>query len=682
MKEIKNLFFLFFLVNSMFSQEKSKQNKKMQLADKLFNSYAFVDSRDIYLSLIKKDSLNTDLLKKIGDSYYLNSDYDNSSYWYRKLFNVETNLLEDEYIFKFGMSLKATLSINEYNKELKNLESYFSEVKEGEALITKSKFRSILSTNESSYQVYKTSFNSEYSEIPSFYYNNKLYFSSNKEISGSKNVHKWNNKPFYDIYTSNLSSDLEFLNIGRPINTTFHESSPFISKDGLTIYFSRNNFSKKEFKKNKGKENKLKIYKATRLDIDAPWENIKELPFNSDSYNCSTPALNESETKLYFSTDMPGTMGMSDIFYVSIKRDSIYSKPRSVGKHINTSKRESFPFIKNEKLYFSSDGHYGFGGLDIFTINMNKTKGKRSEVINLGRPINSSKDDFSFFYKSNDDNGFFCSNRKGGLGDDDIYKFKEKNKVVTSCNQYLEGIIKSKKTGYPLINVKVFLMNRNGSIKNLTYTDSNGFYSFNIDCKYKYYVVAKKLLYCSASAIFSTNDEYEFVNNINLNLDRIIPKEEELTLLKKDTLNVQKDSVPITDEKVIKLKAKDVIVGVDLAKLLDLEKIHFEYDKADIRKEDEKQLLKVVQLLNKFSELKIEIRSHTDIRGGSVYNVILSDKRAQSTRNYLISKGIPSSRIKAKGYGDFFLINKCNGEVDCLDEEHLENRRSEFIVIK
>jgi outer membrane protein OmpA-like peptidoglycan-associated protein len=342
---------------------------------------------------------------------------------------------------------------------------------------------------------------------------------------------------------------------------------------------------------------------------------------------------------------MPGTFGQSDLFKVSINDDGTFGKPENLGAAINTEGRETFPFIsEDDELYFASDGRPGLGGLDIFVSKINDASGF-GKVENVGEPINTKQDDFAFII-SKDRNGFFSSNRENGDGFDDIYRFTETKKII--CKQVIRGTIYDLVTGETLAGSKVILLDEQfNTLEELT-SDSKGNYGFtNLSCSKKYYIKVSKPDY----------ETQEYPINIGDSSGE--------TVL---TVKLQKRIKPIT-------------VGTDLAKTLEIPIIYFDLDKAAIKKESAFELQKIVEILEQYPNLKLEIRSHTDSRQTVKYNQVLSDKRAKSTMNWLVGKGVNPNRLKSKGYGESQLVNQCSDNVKCSEEEHQLNRRSEFIII-
>ena len=407
------------------------------------------------------------------------------------------------------------------------------------------------------------------------------------------------------------------------------------------MYFTQNNSKEGKRVKNESDKTLLKIFKAT---FDGKkWRNAIALPFNSDDYSCAHPTLSVDEKYLYFSSDMPGTVGASDIFRVEIFENETYGKPENLGSKINTEGRETFPFISQDDiLYFATDGRPGLGGLDIYRSNLNAT-GEVITVENLGPEINSNFDDFAFFINAENSRGYFSSNRSKGLGLDDIYKFTK----VKKCEMIYKGQITESQNLQPLESVSVSMLNDQGVLIAQEFTDSNGNFSFKIECDESYFLSLKKDFYHSSELLWNALEKTD------------LPKS-------------------ITMETVI----KPIKVGDNLAKILSIENIYFDLDKYDIRADAAYELSKILLILKQESTMKISIRSHTDSRASSEYNHELSSNRANATMMWLIKNGIDAARLTATGYGETQLVNNCSDGVECTDEEHQQNRRSDFIVLQ
>jgi outer membrane protein OmpA-like peptidoglycan-associated protein len=478
---------------------------------------------------------------------------------------------------------------------------------------------------------------------PAFYGDKVVFASSSAKTEGDK-IHNWTGLPYLDLFEAEVDEDWR-LSHPKPlegdINTPYHESNAVFTNDGKTVYFTRNNYFKGRKRKNRQKLVSLKIYQATKMD-DGSWKNITELPFNSDSHSVAHPALSPDEKRLYFSSDMEGTHGESDIWYVDIVGDGSFGTPVNLGPKINTETREGFPFIgKNNNLYFSSDGHLGLGGLDIFVVSL-EPDGEFEEVTNLKQPINSNKDDFGFILNEEKKIGYLASNRDGDAGSssDDIYR------VWESCGiTIIQGAISDSKTGKPLDGATVSLMNKNNNKVAETTTDSSGNYIFKgvVDC----------------SKAYTVHAEYK-----------------DYTPNQKSTVTPRGSH---TEQMDIELTPPECPID-DLGCRLTLQPIYFDYGKSRIRPDAEVELAKILQAMKQYPELSIHIESHTDSRSSSRFNLNLSERRAQATLEWLVKQGINRGRLSAKGYGETQLLNNCSNGVRCSEEEHQLNRRSMFII--
>jgi outer membrane protein OmpA-like peptidoglycan-associated protein len=622
----------------------------------MFEGYAFIDAQKIYLEVARSGYESENLFKKLGDSYYFNNDQEKALEWYQKLYDLNQNLSK-EYLFRYAQSLKGVKRYKESDKIM--LE--FDALNETDSRVSKLKkernYLELIDMQSGRFEMEKAFINSDYSEFSPSFYGKKLVFASNRPISSSvKRIHEWNNQPYLNLYSLDLSDSLDIesdpIVFSEELNSKFHESSAVFTKDGKTVYFTRNNFSGNKLNRGDDGVSYLKLFKS-KLNQENTWTKPEELSFNSDNYSVAHPALSKDNKTLYFSSDMEGTTGMSDIFRVKILEDNTYSSPENLGNLINTEGRESFPFVSDDGLlYFASDGHLGLGGLDVFVAAI-RDKGELGEVFNLGRPINSNKDDFSFIINSKLRKGFFASNRGEGDSSDNIYKINQLEKLMTACSQQLNGNIFTTNGEDALSDAKVELFDENLKLLNSTTTDSEGFYQFEVDCDTRYVVRVSKDGFGTLEELVRTNSDFGTENALDFSVDR----GDELGVTKADK-------------------------GDDLSDLLQLDPIYFDIDKFQIRTDAEVELQKIIAVMKSYPEMRIDVRSHTDSRAGDSYNKILSDKRATATKDYIIEKsGISSKRILGRGYGETQLVNSCSNGINCSEAEHALNRRSEFIIL-
>ncbi len=634
------------------------QDKRLEKADESFNRFAFVDARKIYLKVAESGYESLDLFKKLADSYYFNAQLEEAVPWYEKLTNNYADEIDPEYLFRYSQSLKSVERYDEADKVMEKFNTITGNDQRAEYFMNTRDYLKFIEMQSGKFRLLKLSVNSKYSDYaPSFNNQGQLIFASSRGGSGmSKTVHEWNEMPFLDLFASNMIAANGILQTPKKlkgkINTKFHESSTSFSKDGQTVYFTRNNYTKRKLGSNAAGTILLKIYRA--ILEDEKWTNIEELPFNSDEYSVAHPSLSVDGKKLYFASDMPDSRGLSDLYVVDVNEDGTFGEPQNLGDKINTEGRETFPYVSDSgRLYFASDGHIGLGGLDVF-VAVPEEFGVFSIPYNVGKPVNSDEDDFTFVLNESTRIGYFASNRAGGKGNDDIYSFKQTEELITECNQYVTGVITDATSKEKLEEAEVILMDDLNKELQRTVTDKTGRYKFDLECDTPYVIRATKPAYSPTEAILNTNNVLELEHDLALQITHG---------------GVDGD--------------KKYRRGNDLALILDLEPIYFDLNKSIIRSDAEVELQKIIQALKEYDELKIDVRSHTDSRADDNYNMYLSEKRAKSTIKYIIEKGgIDPSRVIGKGYGETALVNKCENGVICSDEEHQLNRRSEFIVIE
>lgn len=650
MRKIYNIYLVLFLSAFAF-QTVYSQEKELKKANELYDNLAYVEAIKVYEKIAKDGFENQELLERLGNSYYFNAEYNKALPWYEKLFNNKDYTVAPEYYYRYAQSLK---SDEQYEKADAVMDKFstLTKLNDNRALIFEENkdYQSIIEKNSGRLDLVPVAVNTEFSEYgTAFYGDNQVVFTANNSPKTFKKTSHWTGDSFYNLYVSHRDS-MSLTNkqvFSSVLNSKFNESTATFTKDGNTVYFTRNNYLNKKV----GMDDDtilLKIYKSTKK-TDGTWGEVVELPFNSDFYNVAHPALSPDEKYLYFSSDMSGSLGSTDIYRVKIL-DNGYGEPENLGSEINTDGRESFPFVsKNNVLYYSSEGLPGLGGLDIFAAQI-LDKGNFSKPINIGRPGNSPDDDFCFVIDSDSKIGFLSSNRAGGKGKDDIYSFYENIPLRFSCAKLLSGVVKNAQTMELLPESRVTLIGREmNAVSNQT-TGVDAKFAFNdmVDCYESYYYLrGEKEGFETAEVKVTTEGEEDVYYEILLT-----PK-----------------SIPIKE-------------GDDLAKTFNIKEIYFDFDKSNIRPDAAVELAKVVDVMKEYPNMILEVRSHTDSRGSDSYNESLSNRRAKSTVKWIIEHGINSSRISGKGYGETQLTNKCSNGVPCSKEAHQANRRSEFIIIK
>ena len=638
------------------------QTKETKKADRFFENLSFVKASEEYKKLAEENPTEH-VLKRLGDSYYNNVYMQKASEAYKKLFNKYTPK-DAEYMFKYAQTLRAIGNFNASDEWMKKFHEAAKNDSRGINFTENEAKLDELKNGDPNFSIENLwSINTANSDFGVTEYGNTILFSSPRERSRFiKRSHTRNNKNFLDIFKvikENISTKKEDKSDVRPmfsdeINSKFHESSVTFSPDRKTLYFTRNNYIQGKYRVDNEGYNNLKIFKATW--IKEKWDNVQELPFCSDEYSVGHPTVNKDGTKLYFASDMPGGVGKTDIYVVNINSDGSFGTPQNLGTKVNTEGREMFPFISDdETLYFSSDGHFGIGALDVFSTSFKK--GVYTEPQNLKAPINSKLDDFAFSLNPETKIGYVSSNREGGVGDDDIYRIVDiriPKPPKPACLQTVNGIVRDSKFKLPLPGARLILKDNFGTILKDTVVGELGKFNFKLPCNKKYIVSASKEYYKPDQDSFNTSETATVTLDLDFNLNIV----DDFTYNEREELVIKIDP------------------------------IYFDYNKSNIRPDAALELDKIVRAMKKFPKLIIRASSHTDARGRDSYNEALSDRRAKSTVEYIVSKGINPNRIVAKGYGETRLTNNCvdnnnhTNRVKCSEEEHQANRRTEFVIVK
>lgn len=622
MKNFNYLILLLIIGNSFIVSAQSGKQKK---ADKLYNDLAYFEAVEAYKELVDRD-YNTHYNKqKLGDSYFKLRSPENAVRYYSDVVNQEG--ISPEYYYRFAQALRGVKRYDESKEWLKKYRDSKGSSKEIEGLLN-GDISQLEIADE--YTLQPVHFNSGFSDFGAYEREGKIYFVSarNEGMSRKNKTYSWNGEPFLDVYQ--LDNNV-VTPVTGDVNTILHDGPLSITKDGKYMYFNRNNYlNNRKGKRDKNQTNHLKIYRAT--NVNGEWKNVVELPFNDNTYSVGHPALSADGKTLYFASDMPGGLGGTDLYKVEIIGENGYGTPVNLGEKINTTADESFPFITESNVfYFSSNGHLGLGLMDIFKADLNKTN---FTIENLGAPVNSNLDDFSYFQKGENKTGYFASNREGSA--DNIFGFQLLNPLV------LKGQVTDRINNRPVRNATIRLFDANNVQIAFLETDDEGNYKTNISRNKEYPVEAKHIEYVEETGkinSFNMDDKEELVYDMQLS--------------------------PVEDV--------EYLAEIDI--------IYFDFDKWKIRPDAAKELNKLVDLMqNKYPELVIEISSHTDTRGTDNYNESLAERRAKSTFDYLVSQGIDSSRIQRyQGYG------KKEPAVDCKrcnESQHQLNRRSVFSVVK
>lgn len=640
---MRYIFTRLILVLSLGVNTLEAQNYKIKQAQLQYDNLSYSKAIANYERLALDGYSSAELFEHLGHSYYFLAEYSSAKRWYDSLFVLTLDVSSNTY-HKYVNTLKASGCYELSDQWMDRMAAKYP--KDNRVLLYKSDklYLKTIASSVGVAQVKNAKINSKYRDfLPSFLSDSVIVFSSSRATNRSiSQKHGWTDESHTNLYASAIVSDstmgsVKSLNAG--INKHYNESSAVFTKDGKTMYFTRNNQLRSRAKTDTLNAVLLKIYKATYNG--KRWGNVKELPFNSDDFNCAHPALSPDEQYLYFSSDMPGTYGKSDLFRVAILEDDTYGTPENLGLKINTEGRDTFPFITDDSvLIFASDARPGLGGLDLYYVHLNSVS---MQVKTFSSPINSSYDDFGLVYRAIISKGFLSSNRPDDdLGGDNIYRFGSLEiPGIFSVDLNIIDLEKS----LP-VDTELFLLDSNKQIIEKFKTENGRLVLPDLDKEKSYYVSVDAQGYDPQVSMISYNKLPDLKFEVGL------------------------------------VKKMEVSVGVDLAKLLDLKIIYFDFDKHFIRKDAALELENIFEIMQQYPLLKVAIRSHTDSRASKKYNMELSEKRAISTRKWLIDRGISSERLTAQGYGESNLENGCGDGVPCTEAQHQENRKSEFIIIE
>ena len=603
------------------------QNKDTEKADKLYNRFEYVDAAQEYMRLVEKGKADNYVYLQLADTYYNMFNTADAAKWYAKATEQKQDA---EIYYRYGQMLKANGKYEESNKQMKKFAEMVPSDQRAMAFNENPNYIPRLLDKTKLYDVKASDLSSDKSDFAAVLYDKTVWFTSAR--NGARKEYGWTEEPFLDIYKADYNDDGTITNAGTvsELNSKFHDGPVTISTDGNTMFFSSESFKEKVSEKDKklnAKFSQIFIFKATKEGDK--WGNITSFPFNSKEYSCGNPSLSRDGKTLYFGSNMPGSLGQTDIWKVEIKADGSYGMPENLGKKVNTEGKENFPFIAddNTTLYFASSGRQGFGGYDVFRIDLSKS----DEAMNLGKPINTEKDDFAFTFNKAKKVGFVSSNR---AGNDDIYI------VNPICGVQITTVVTDAATGKILSGASVSVVDDKKNVISTEMSNAKGEVTYRVECNKDHTIQASKDGYEAATFPVAKQDGGDAKVDAKLNPIEMIVKENEVVL----------------------------------------NPIYFEFNKSNVTSEGAFELDKLVQAMKGNPGLTILAKAHTDNRGSDAYNLSLSDRRAKSTVQYVISKGIAKARITGKGFGESEPKVDC-GE-NCTEEQHAQNRRSEFLIVK
>lgn len=615
------------------------QDKSSKKADKQFSKLEFVKAAESYKKLINNGKSSDYVVAQLAECYYNIFNTVEAEKWYATLAEDSS---DPDIIFKYSQMLKANGKYKLSNKWMNKFVELRPADNRATSFLKNPTYLPKIISKGKRFNVQNLDINSEYSDFGGALNNNKLYITSSRNTVGLFDLGRWitqrisygwNNEPYLDIYSFDVTDSGSYLNedyLGSNINTKYHEGLASFDNEG-NMYISRESFYENEYVKDPESNNitsLIGIYKISKGE-----KNVVALNINSVEYSVKNPSISSDGKTLYFSSDMPGGFGNFDIYRGDIDENGNINNVENLGQKVNTEGQEMFPFIGDKNnLYFSSDSQLGLGGLDVFFTK--EVDGKWASVRNVGIPVNSNADDFAFSMNEATGEGFVSSNRSGGKGSDDIYSIK---RLIPICDVLLTANVMDAKTKLGIDSATTSISDKDGNIASTKTSSNEGVSEFMLVCDEAGKLIVSKEGYNSKIVDLKMSSE-EFTS-INVMLDPI--------------------------EKII------------VAEKIELNAIYFDFDKSNIKAEAAFELDKLVQIMNKYPEMTVSIESHTDSKGPSSYNQRLSERRAKTTSQYVISKGIDSSRLSSAGKGESSPVVDCT---NCSKDEDQLNRRSEFII--
>lgn len=633
------------------------QRVPLKKADRYFELFKFDKAIKQYEKVLDKYPGNEVANERLAACYRLLGKTEQAEAWYAKAVQKEGAAPILTYYYA-----QALRSNGKYEEAKAQYEAYASKAPDdprGSSLANAMDTLSVIKADSLHYRVWNVdSLNTDVSEFsPAYYKDSTLAFVSNRTAVGKKKDVWADSQALLNLYLAEFgdSSKITVSDLQGKVNTRYHEGPLVFSKDLSKVYFTRNvvvNGFKKE-----GEDDIIRLNVFSADNKNGEWKNAKPLPFNSKDFSCAHPALSADGKTLYFSSDMEGGYGGYDLWKVTIDSTGGWGEPINLGDVVNSPGNEEFPFMHEDgSLYFSADAYIGFGGLDIYQTK--ETDGVWSKPANMGYPINTHYDDLGLIMNKEKNGGYLSSNRAGGHGDDDIYQFDDKVTIPLVGTTFEvavndDSLVEGRKG--TLDSVWVYLYNTTDGTIDTTLSDAEGKYKFLLKPEKNYRLVAEKDFYFlksekTLSTIGATGDTLKA----------------ELELYK--------------------------IQGV-----IRLVNIYYDFDKYNIRPDAAKELDRVYQLLEKYPDMEIELRSHTDCRGTATYNDRLSSNRAKSAVQYLVKKGKNNGlellpRVVAASFGESMPVyaDLCDTEQGLRDNEiskeladkHQVNRRTEFVVTK
>mgnify|MGYP003835728529 CR=1 FL=1 len=624
------------------------------MADKSYDNFAFVEAIDLYEFAFEKDSSNSYVIRRLADANRHIGNTEAVEKWLNLL--ILTGDVQPEDLFNYSQALKSNGKYPEAEKWLIRYAELRPDDSRVDIQTSLLEYIQLLHREPKRYKIRPVSLNTAGSELGVAFYRNRLVFSST-ELQNDifKPKYKWNELPYFNLFIGDQAPNGDIINVKRfapKLGTSYHDGPVAFDPKIDRVYITRNNVGKGGgTTKGKQGEINLKILFGGKEKDD--WEYRGEFSYNSDDYSTGHPSIDTTGHVMYFASDMPGGYGGTDIYY-SVFSQGFWSTPVNLGPKINTTENEMFPFISYDgTLYFSSNGHPGLGGFDIYSAI--PEDGLFNRVENMGYPLNSPKDDFSFVLDESGTAGYFSSNRTNGRGNDDIYFVR-----LTHAPVFIRGVAKDLITGKPLAGATISLVNEFADTLSTQLTKRTGDFEFEVHKGLNYIVHGLKEFYVAGDTLVPT---IRMRTGDEVLVELLLELEEEIDDGSPEPLYMEEENgepLQVHEIRDVDFHVGDWEVNSDIAHTIN----------------------ELIQYLIEFPDMEIRIETHTDSRGDDEENLLISKRRAKAIFDYVCWKGIDPLRVGYQGYGETRLLNKCDDGVDCSEAEHQANNRNIVKVVK
>jgi outer membrane protein OmpA-like peptidoglycan-associated protein len=628
------------------------QKITIRMADKSYNDFAFVEAIGLYEFAFGKDSTNAHVIRRLANANRHIGNTEEVEKWLELL--IAKGDAQPEDLFNYSQALKSNGKYTEAEKWLTTYAGLRPDDSRVDIQSSLLEYIQLLHREPNRYKIRAVSLNTEGSELGAAFYHDQLIFSSTKLMNRTPGPkYKWNELPYFSLFVGDQAPNGDIINVkgfAPKLETSYHDGPVAFDPKNERVYITRNNVGKGGTTKGEQGHVNLKILFGGKENDD--WEYRGEFSFNSDDYSTGHPSIDTTGQVMYFASDMPGGYGGTDIYY-SVFSQGFWGTPVNLGPKVNTSENEMFPFISYDgTLYFSSNGHPGLGGLDIYS--SVPENGLFNQVENMGFPLNSPKDDFSLVLDETGTAGYFSSNRNGGRGNDDIYFVR-----LTHAPVFIRGLAKDLISGKPLPGAKISLVNEFADTLSTQMTKRTGEFKFEVHKGRNYIIHGQKEFYLASDTLVRTKKMLTGTETfVELSLDMELIEDGSPEPLYMEEENGE--PLQVIETKNVDFHVGDWVINSELAHTIN----------------------ELIQYLIEFPDMEIRIESHTDSRGEDEENLLLSKRRAKAIFDYIRWKGIDPLRVGYEGYGETRLLNDCDDGVDCPEAEHQANNRNIVKVVK